>query len=245
MRITGQCLIFSPTALIAKALESAIVENLANLSLQDSGTSFVDTWSLPAKASGSGHDLKAPEQRNTGRPSSWDPDAPAVPDADAPAWGPSETPSNDLWGAKEEANGQDEGKSDPSSSGWGNNKGALVSARPSRPISQEVMCINPADSGLVTPADSLQVPTPVTPGNANEKTITLNFETKVEEESKKPGNKLRQTEHLGRGYLTVKTRRRVTVDGGRSLLATETTVAEKQGMFPTFVQSLFGLTFAP
>lgn len=42
------------------------------------------------------------------------------------------------------------------------------------------------------------------------------------------GERIREVEHLGRGYMAVKTRRRVTVDGGRSLLATERSNKEPQ-----------------
>ncbi|KAJ9094033.1 hypothetical protein QFC21_006134 [Naganishia friedmannii] len=236
---TGHCLVFSPTALIAKP-ETPIVQALGNLSLQEFGTGFLDSWSLPIKPAENVNGLKASEPRKKGRPGSWDPNAPAVADTDATGCGQSEDLPKDASGATEAVTDAKEWKPESSPSGWGGDD-APVSARPSRPISQEVLSFKLSDSGLVTPADSLNVLTPIEANDGEKNALTL--EIKEKEESDKPGDKLRKTEHLGRGYLTVKTRRRVTVDGGRSLLATESTAAKKQGKSASYIPSLIGLTF--
>lgn len=197
--------------------------------MENSDKGFLDSWSLPAaQIDQAPNNPNAPKPKRTARPDSWDPDAPAAVDTNTSRWGQSEV-STDSWNVRGDAEDTKEKQPEPSSiSGWGN-EGVSVSARPSRPISQEVLCVRPSDSGLVTPADSLQVPTPVE-ANGQTNVITLDFKEKTA--SDKLDSKTFQTEHLGRGYLSVKTRRRVTVDGGRSLLATESSAAEKEGKLP-------------
>jgi hypothetical protein len=90
----------------------------------------------------------------------------------------------------------------------------------SRPVSQEDGRVK-VETGLDTPVDSVKHLSPseskfADPAASGSK-------------GKDAGDEKKEVEHLGRGYLVVKTRRRVTVDGGRSLLAIEKAGTESQG----------------
>lgn len=99
------------------------------------------------------------------------------------------------------------------------------------PVSQEDSRVR-VETGLVTPVDSVKHLSPSENKSPNQ----------VAQGSKGKGvaDEKKEVEHLGRGYLMVKTRRRVTVDGGRSLLAIEKAGTESQGkrhVYPMHSQS--------
>lgn len=94
----------------------------------------------------------------------------------------------------------------------------------SRPVSQEDIRVK-VENGLATPVDSLNQLSPLD-GKSDNATVPSQSSGR---KGKGAGDEKREVEHLGRGYMVVKTRRRVTVDGGRSLLAIENTATESQG----------------
>ncbi|KAJ9103641.1 hypothetical protein QFC19_004216 [Naganishia cerealis] len=219
---TGHCLIFSPTALVARD-ESPIAQSIEKMSLIDFATEHSeDNWSITLKDAAIADGVKYSGARKSGRPVSWD----TGPTADSPAvgWGQSSN-DKDTWGSIRGAddagiNRHELKAQEPFSTSSSDDVSA--SDRASRPISQEVICLTTSESGLVTPADSLKVPTFSNAGPTSNPPL----EKEKTDEKDAPGDKLRKTEHLGRGYLSVKTRRRVTVDGGRSLLATQSESTE-------------------
>jgi hypothetical protein len=274
---TGHCLIFSPTALVAKA--DTCAPDIGRLSLYDSATvrpggiwgveekPKKDGWLAVDKGKGKG---KATDSGSHGfpsqRPSSWDTPTEV---ASSSGWGGTSTnneyvgtptESSSGWGASASHNDGNIAGPAESCSGWGVVKtsndgwgksggwggasgedgvrpGSSSSGRTefwdpeeevSRPVTQEGNRVN-VKNGLPPPVNSFSYSTPQRDAPPIHSSSLENFAPR----SKDEGERKREVEHLGRGYMAVKTRRRVTVDGGRSLLATESSnrEPESQGQF--------------
>lgn len=150
----------------------------------------------------------------------------AEPAESSSGWGAVKT-SNDGWGETGLPGGWGgaSGETDvpPGTSSSGRTEFWDPEQEASRPVTQEGDRVQ-MKNGLPTPVDSFTNSTPVhgTPSTSN-----MSVERSASRQ-KDEGERKREVEHLGRGYMAVKTRRRVTVDGGRSLLATESTNKEPQ-----------------
>lgn len=225
IRQTGHCLIFSPTALVAKG--EAIASDFNRLVLHDSGTAQPSNgWGPDANGrtswkAGPARSDWAPMSMK--RPSSWD--TPQETKSSGNGWGSDPVKvgargTNGRGGAQV----KDDIGDDASSSGHTDFQDP--EDEPSRPVSQAGIRIK-VETGLPTPIDSVKQASPVE-GKSAGGLMSLEGSSG---KGKGPDvdDAKREVEHLGRGYLMVKTRRRVTVDGGRSLLAIENDTVELQG----------------
>ena len=225
IRQTGHCLVFSPTALVAKS--ELIASDFDRLALHDSGTAQPShgwgpdangrtSWkAVPARSDWAPMSMK--------RPSSWDTPQETNSSGNGRGTDPVKVGAGDTngWGG---AHVNDDIDDRASSSGHTDFQDP--DDEPSRPVSQAGIRIK-VETGLPTPIDSAKQASPVEGKSAGR--IGSSEESPGKGKGPDVDDAKREVEHLGRGYLMVKTRRRVTVDGGRSLLAIENDTVESQG----------------
>jgi hypothetical protein len=212
-------LIFSPTALVAKG--ATVASDFGKLSLHDSGTVQPSNgWTVDSNAQG-GWNTKPVRSNSpplsTKRLSSWDTSEPNGNSAgkhESESTGWTHVQASSGWNSDPV---KDDTRDGTSSSGHTDFQDPEEEV--SRPISQDNARVK-VETGLDTPVDSVKHLSPSESKSADPASSGS--------KGKDAGDEKKEVEHLGRGYLVVKTRRRVTVDGGRSLLAIEKAGTESQ-----------------